>query len=419
MTGENPQYQGPLCQRAPEIRHDLDLDDPLDSISRKRREAIEPNKQEKHSQATTAIVRRMVCYGGFVVRCLWFVSVVWSLNKAGSNHGFKNSKSIIPAIPVGPPVAGISVLPTRWPSPFFKPHALVCPKGRVFLADEFRVFELDKDSMQVTPFPCEVNGTIADIASDCDDTSCWPVVLLKGVPPKVYDCGEQLEEVMRQADTPAQRFSTRGQKTLYVAHGHRVIEYGWSRKRDGWVPHWDVVTLGAGGLDAMDVVKNRLLLFRTQDERTPGSGSSVELVSLDSGEPCGVWELPPALMGAGCAEENGANVLVLASGTDASSQVGVRGKGGVQLLNATLQASGQGGCPAADDGAAVAAAVVTDGKVAITTGPAANIPSAATATSAMAAASVATGGPATPVREAQAFRGTGLRVGSDGRRLRN
>jgi len=305
---------------------------------------------EKHADRVRTLVRRMMFWGSRVVRLLWLISVLWSIHKAMSGNGFKNRNAVIPVAPSGPPVAGMEVNWTSWPSPYFRPHALVCPKDKVFLADEFRVWQLDRKKEEVTPYDCDVNGTIADLASQCDDVSCWPMVLLTGVPPMVFDCKHKRAYTLLQSSTSASRFSTRGHDALYVARGERVLKYGWSDTRHGWAPQWDVVTIAGTGLDAMDVVKNRLLLFRSQDSRTPGAGSSVELVNLTSGQFCGVWELPPALVGAGCAEEGGAAVLVL---TRAPFE-GAEGNG-IKLMKATLQADGRAGCPESDSEAAAAA----------------------------------------------------------------
>jgi len=349
-TGET---QGLLCELArdiPDVSESGGEEVASDHHHHKHLFPSSMDRQERHADQTNALVRRMVWWGGCVVKLLWAISVCWSVSKAMSGNGFKNYRAVIHAGPSGPPVASITVNWTAWPSPYFRPHALVCPRDLVYLADEFRVWELDRKKGEVTPYPCDVNGTIADIASDCDRVRCWPVVLLKGIPPTVYDCATRVQKVLLQSPTAAERFSTRGEELLYVARGKRVLQYGWSVSRGGWAPQWDVVRLGTGGLDAMDVIKNRLLLFRTEDERTPGRASSVELINLDSGEPCGIWELPPGLVGAGCAEENGAAVMVL-------SRAFFHGRqgSGMQLVRAKLEANGHPGCPEFDSEAAAAA----------------------------------------------------------------
>lgn len=306
--------------------------------------ARECSKVEKRLWFKVARVRQVVIWGFFVVRTLWAISVVWAFWKAltcGPN-GFKNNNAVHLPFHRGPPVAFTEKLSWEWPSPFFRPHALVCPRHMVFMADEFRVFELSKG--KVLPHDCEVNGTIADLAADCDHTGCWPVVLLRGSPPMLYDCKTRRKEVLLQTGDSADRFATgrRGQdELLYVAHRGadnqgRVVQYFWSNGRMGWAPEWGVVNIGPSGLDAMDVVHSRLLLFRTEDARTPGSGSSVEILSLNSGRTCGLYELPPGIVGAGCSKGDGNTVLILVRDAEGHA---------VNPMQAKLQADEEKACP--------------------------------------------------------------------------
>eukprot|EP00446_Apocalathium_sp_SHHI-4_P056126 CAMPEP_0177294148 /NCGR_PEP_ID=MMETSP0368-20130122/1157_1 /TAXON_ID=447022 ORGANISM="Scrippsiella hangoei-like, Strain SHHI-4" /NCGR_SAMPLE_ID=MMETSP0368 /ASSEMBLY_ACC=CAM_ASM_000363 /LENGTH=439 /DNA_ID=CAMNT_0018752033 /DNA_START=31 /DNA_END=1348 /DNA_ORIENTATION=- len=308
------------------------------------------DRQEKHADQTNALVRRMVWWGGCVVKLALGHFCLLVYKQGYVRQWFQKLQSGYPCRTLWATGRQHRCELDGVAKPVLQADALVCPRDLVYLADEFRVWELDRKKGEVTPYPCDVNGTIADIASDCDRERCWPVVLLKGIPPTVYDCATRVQKVLLQSPTAAERFSTRGEELLYVARGKRVLQYGWSVSRGGWAPQWDVVRLGTGGLDAMDVIKNRLLLFRTEDERTPGRASSVELINLDSGEPCGIWELPPGLVGAGCAEENGAAVMVL-------SRAFFHGRqgSGMQLVRAKLEANGHPGCPEFDSEAAAAA----------------------------------------------------------------
>merc|ERR1712113_819261 len=98
-----------------------------------------------------------------VMRSLWLVAVFWAYYKAICGRGFKNSRALVPIS--GYPLADHSFVDTKWPSPYFQPHALVCPRvDTVFLADQFRVYVLTTDNT-VAPYPCDVNGTIADISA--------------------------------------------------------------------------------------------------------------------------------------------------------------------------------------------------------------------------------------------------------------
>merc|ERR1712124_57343 len=106
---------------------------------------------------------------------------------------FKNSMAMVSAWNAGPKVADLTPVPMTFPSPYFQPNALVCPRGMIFLADQYRVFQLRDRDKGVVPFPCDVNGTIADLGASCDNDICWPMVLLHGDPPTVLNCatGEQ------------------------------------------------------------------------------------------------------------------------------------------------------------------------------------------------------------------------------------
>jgi len=251
---------------------------------------------------TRTLVRRLMRSGLAVTRCLWVFSACWALSTAAFNpNGFKNSKAPISLL-AGPPVADLTPLATDW-SPYFRPHALVCPRGRVFLADEYRVFELSTPHGNVAPYPCDVNGTIADLAADCNATTCWPVVLLEGTPPRVLDCSTGLGRPLLQAYGPAQRMAEKGNGGLYAAHGSRIVRYAWSERREGWSPVWAVANVSSGGgLRALDIADDKLLMF---------SSNVVQVQDLDSGRDCGTWRLPPEVLGAGCAIEGGASVLLL------------------------------------------------------------------------------------------------------------
>lgn len=257
---------------------------------------------QKNSRDTAALASQLMRGGRLVVTSLWCFSVLWAIRKSVYGIGFRNSMAVLKMpLPAGPPVAGVMTLGTNWPSPYFKPRSVVCPKGRVFIGDEFRVFELQRGS-QVVPYPCDVDGRIADVAADCNETDCWPVILVENRNLAVLDCSTGSRRALLQARAPAERFAQADHMHSYAAHNGQVVEYLWSSRRNGWAPQWTVAEVGKGTVQAMDVVADRLLIF---------SKGIVEVRNLESGKVCGTWNLPQLVFGAGCAFDGARAVLLL------------------------------------------------------------------------------------------------------------
>eukprot|EP00931_Biecheleriopsis_adriatica_P064438 TRINITY_DN39217_c0_g1_i1.p1 TRINITY_DN39217_c0_g1~~TRINITY_DN39217_c0_g1_i1.p1 ORF type:complete len:808 (-),score=110.33 TRINITY_DN39217_c0_g1_i1:5-2428(-) len=265
-----------------------------------------------------------------VIKALWSCALCWALWGAIFGMDFKNSEAAMPEFIGGPTVLKVQTLYMASPNPYFKPHALVCPRNQVFVADKYRVFELTERNTVAQTFPCDVNGTIADIAATCSMNTCWPVVLLDGYPPMVLDCSTGEQSPLLQAKNPASKIATQATERLGPSHSlfasvdDDVIQYGWSLGRTGWAPLWDVAKVRNGGVLGLDVAGNRLLMFHNH--------GLVESQDLKTGAQCGLWALPNenAVLGGGCAydeEESSSSVLVLAE----------RGHG-VMLLRAFLPA---------------------------------------------------------------------------------
>lgn len=280
-------------------------------------------RQNSKGARARRVPTRMLGCGMAVIRLLWICAFVWAVYGAIFGMDFKNDKAMAQWLPAGPPVANVEPLAMLPPSPYFKPHALTCPRGRVFLADEFHVFELDSATSQVELFQCAINGTIADLTARCEGETCWPVVLLKGTPPKVVDCANGMESPLLQTTQPAKALAARASgalDTVFAAHDHDVIEYRWSPVRQGWEPWWRVMQ-DPGGVKAVDVTSDQLLIFHEQ--------GTLEAQDYQTGKLCGVWQLPSSLIGAGCAVNGGTSVLVLVP------ESRFRGPG-ARLMRATL-----------------------------------------------------------------------------------
>lgn len=261
----------------------------------------------------------MLCRGLFILMLLWVSALVWALHNAYTQDFRDRDKWpdwIRSIFAMKVETLEVENFPFLRPSPYFQPHAVTCPiEGKFFMADSFRVFDL-KEGLggdgphKPRPFPCDVNGTIADIAAVCNDKSeCWPVVLLETQPPKVYDCRTNETWTLLQGATHANRLATRGNSAqeqgldvLYASEGGQVVQYSRSPRRHGFAPEW-VVQEHEPEILALDVVDNFLVAFK--------SNRLVEYQDLDSGLVCGRWQIPAGqkVIGGGCARGNTIHIL--------------------------------------------------------------------------------------------------------------
>eukprot|EP00930_Biecheleria_cincta_P034028 TRINITY_DN23556_c0_g1_i1.p1 TRINITY_DN23556_c0_g1~~TRINITY_DN23556_c0_g1_i1.p1 ORF type:complete len:815 (+),score=113.05 TRINITY_DN23556_c0_g1_i1:55-2499(+) len=254
----------------------------------------------------------MLHKGLIVIKLLWISAFVWALWGAAFGMDFQNEQAVMPMMNYGPRVLKTESIHFDTPSPYFRPHALVCPKGKIFVADKYRVFELVGKNMEVRTFKCNVTGTIADIGATCTGNICSPVVLLNGNPPHVLDCktGEQLP--LLQTSMPATKLAVYSSEplgpghTIFASVDNIVTAYGWSLEHRGWAPWWDV-TSRQNEILSIDIMNGQLIMFREK--------GLVEVQDLKSGQQCGLWTLPQSttVIGGGCAEPISSSVLVLAA----------------------------------------------------------------------------------------------------------
>mmetsp|Transcript_30429 Transcript_30429/g.87241 ORF Transcript_30429/g.87241 Transcript_30429/m.87241 type:complete len:838 (+) Transcript_30429:160-2673(+) len=259
----------------------------------------------------------MLCRGLFILMLLWISALIWALHNAYTRD-FRDRQSWPEwmSILVPDPVKTLEVehFAFRRPSPYFSPHAVTCPiDGKFFMADSFRVFMLHEgggdEPSKPRPFPCDVNGTIADIAAVCDsENACWPVVLLETKPPKVFDCKKNETWPLLQVSMSATRVATMGASgsdqgldVLFASGDQQVIQYRRSEHRHGFAPEW-VVLDHSEDILALDVVDDRLVVFL---------GHSVEYQELATGKLCGHWKIPSGqkVIGGGCARGNTIHIL--------------------------------------------------------------------------------------------------------------
>ncbi|CAE7212039.1 PRCP [Symbiodinium pilosum] len=284
----------------------------------------------KDMGVTGVMAGSMLAYGTMVISAFWCLALLWALHGAFYGMDFKNSKAAVEMWDTGPPLLEVSSMKMASPSPFWSPHALVCPRNQVFIADRYRVYEMSHNNSKVTVYPCPINGTIADISATCDDTVCWPIILVHGTPSMVVDCNSKISSPLLQSSGEARRIATsrhadakRGgalQTLIATLQDKVILEYGWSIERSGWQPLWDIQE--TVGVLALDLVEDRLLIFYR--------GGFLQAKDIRTGDDCGRWALPNAqtVIGGGCGNKETNSMLVLAKLR--------RGGQATQLLRAEL-----------------------------------------------------------------------------------
>jgi len=244
----------------------------------------------------------------------WFATLCWTLYGAWNGNGdngevqypefrllqdMPNHDGLAELYESLPLPAGISPsrssylslteLPAAWPSPRFKPRSLACGRdGRCYVANEFLIFEVMLSQQEpemestFTHVPCNVTGTIHDLAVACDNVGkCRPLALAGIDTATVVDCaGLELEHELNDAKLLA----TLDGETIFATSGRTVIQHARrERPHTGWFPLWPVADVRADSLAAIDIVSNagKLVLF--------GNEGSVQVKNLDTGIVCGTW----------------------------------------------------------------------------------------------------------------------------------
>lgn len=174
---------------------------------------------------------------------------------------------------LSPQPVTIEPLTVSWGDQSFRPHAISCaPDGRVFLSDEFRLFELQpavSGSLFLEPFACQgLYGSVTDVAAACDSVEgCFPLALLRDPADVVVNCitGEHMP-LKRGIASPAQLFAADNGTRLFTAHSDWVIErelVGSASLPEGrsWRPQARVARAHADDLRSVAVVGNELWFF--------------------------------------------------------------------------------------------------------------------------------------------------------------
>jgi len=220
------------------------------------------------------------------------------------------------------PIAVTAVLAERlaveWPRRLFQPRALACSDaGDVFVADEFRVYQLQNRSLDLVS--CDLDGQIIDLGASCSPGgACHPDVLIAAGSPdtmknQVMDCERGSVLPLLQTAQPAQRLAPLGQTALLaVQAGGRVLEYTRSSTRAGWQPVGQFAFLDEDGLVAAFASAKDFFVLRA-----PPWGGAAWLEARAVGSPekqRRVWTLPPGMpVPVGACAVNGSSALILTS----------------------------------------------------------------------------------------------------------
>jgi len=270
-------------------------------------------------QASTLSAENVVAAARTVVCMMWIMAFAWAVDGACTDAmDFQNSQAWWKMHETGQHSGSpqlqesddrtINVL---WPSPHFKPRHLACSNSHIYLADQFRVFEMEPDirwptdnvQHNLTNIPCQITGPIGDVASECVGGSCKPTVLLRGADnenSRVVNCESGEAVPLLQALGQAELMASKTADTLLVAHGTEVVEY--EKTRRGWLPRWSVAQSDTK-LKALDSKQGRLLLMFSE--------GVLDVRDLDKGISCGRWSIPQGVI-SGCTwtHKNVAMVLI-------------------------------------------------------------------------------------------------------------
>mmetsp|Transcript_64654 Transcript_64654/g.140804 ORF Transcript_64654/g.140804 Transcript_64654/m.140804 type:complete len:729 (+) Transcript_64654:136-2322(+) len=209
-----------------------------------------------------------------------------------------------------------------WPS-LFRPHALACSSGQVFLADRSHVYEVNASVLNRVA--CEVNGTIVDVIADCDGAGgCRPLVLVSGMAgaaSHLVNCSAGIAQPLLQDSLQTEQLalgvSGAAVRFLMAARGGDLMRYRWDGPfRDGWAPQFFIRSVAGRSLKSLAVAQaardgsHRMLLFYGT-----GAEAAVEARDVATMNRRGSWNLPPDFppLVAGCALGTGGSALALAS----------------------------------------------------------------------------------------------------------
>jgi len=294
--------------------HDHSLSGSHDKvISGAGRWPTDDHRFEDKVEDTKHKVRNALQQTIIVVICVWFSLLVWVITQAF----YVDEDS-----PLRRTYAGESAQVVKWPSPFLRPTRIACVEassgsmGYDFLADDFRIFKLT--ASVVTEAPCHLNSTIRDLSSYCDG-ACWPVVLAEGN--HIVDCQTGVAERLLQDAREAFLLSVyttnpgkplREQKLIISPGDGKLVQYMWSRPKDGWVPEYELTPPGGVTDDpvAIDVSGDQLVLFYG----VKADQLAIRRRDLKNMEPSGTpWSLSSvaAPLRHGCSFDRGTKAMVL------------------------------------------------------------------------------------------------------------
>eukprot|EP00443_Scrippsiella_acuminata_P069479 CAMPEP_0115420198 /NCGR_PEP_ID=MMETSP0271-20121206/25592_1 /TAXON_ID=71861 /ORGANISM="Scrippsiella trochoidea, Strain CCMP3099" /LENGTH=704 /DNA_ID=CAMNT_0002844761 /DNA_START=89 /DNA_END=2203 /DNA_ORIENTATION=- len=245
---------------------------------------------------------RIACLGATIVTATWLSMLAWLVVESSQSlidHGYQANRDLprshgrnLRGLPSGGSwdFEAVEVL---WPDDDFVPFALACAGpgsagdgGQCLLANEFTLFKLRNfdgigavDAQILEHVPCNVSGSIIDVALDCGDLAegqpCRSLVLSRGpIQTSVVDCASgESQPLVDRAAGPATQFATAPPKSgswfgahrggLLTAHSGqdgttKIMRRGRVEPDLGsWAPLWTIAKLPGREPAAMRMASSR------------------------------------------------------------------------------------------------------------------------------------------------------------------
>eukprot|EP00933_Yihiella_yeosuensis_P080865 TRINITY_DN9437_c1_g1_i2.p1 TRINITY_DN9437_c1_g1~~TRINITY_DN9437_c1_g1_i2.p1 ORF type:complete len:842 (-),score=111.89 TRINITY_DN9437_c1_g1_i2:41-2566(-) len=160
-------------------------------------------KAQKTSQNIKYTIRNTLMW----VAVLWFAMFIWAALRYWSDEEFRLRRITYKEI------TRQETLRIRWPGTLFRPTAVACAHGHIFVSDGFRIQEVFNNAGPAKPVSCpSLTRKITDLSVSCDAGShdCWPMALVSssdsnaGPAGSVVDCRGGRPQPLYQDDTPAE-----------------------------------------------------------------------------------------------------------------------------------------------------------------------------------------------------------------------
>mmetsp|Transcript_27489 Transcript_27489/g.53775 ORF Transcript_27489/g.53775 Transcript_27489/m.53775 type:complete len:777 (+) Transcript_27489:75-2405(+) len=240
----------------------LDVEAPLvTSPAGPGTEAASGVEADEHARADGRCSTFRKCFGSSIIVMLWLFVMLWAcfdpdLGNSKYKNGLGNSIAPLSTARVRAWIQDLTEarlepkrLNASWPGQFVSPHAIACRRTEQFgtaayVADRFQVFqlsELSTGSISTKLHQCASvpDGAILDLTFICNSSQagpgiksrCSPLLLVSAGASgesTLFDCATGLfEPLLQQGNGFPQptRLTLRKENTLFLAHGHSVLQY--------------------------------------------------------------------------------------------------------------------------------------------------------------------------------------------------